>query len=440
MANPRSAAKQPPRTNRKWRSWYTGNAHLDFDEAVAAHKFMADAVQAYAVKPRTDQPLREAWLALVGEWPDDQQSIIVDAINWTIPPDIIPLMRWHDSVAAGFALGHFAAELAKVNADNDFEVRAAARAAWDAFEQRRLEANEVEEGFGCDKSASWATMRAIVGNVHLRAEQRVISIAQLAGRMFKVMRANMIATRTDDPEEVVEATVGGDPERLLPSELALLANPDSADQTAIKILERRALQYKYQGISTKGRGPMVLLIDESGSMHDEMTGYRGRNTWAKACAIALARIAWQEGRAVRSVHFGTSTVVRKLPKDDHAAMFEMSHSFLSGGTDFEVALKRGIGEVGNLKDEGLEGADIVIITDGEEPDHDAHNTMIDEMDAKGIRLWTVGIGVDISEHAPVRARAAKYVYANDAELAQRNAERLALGLQGAAAQNPQNKN
>jgi uncharacterized protein with von Willebrand factor type A (vWA) domain len=174
-------------------------------------------------------------------------------------------------------------------------------------------------------------------------------------------------------------------------------------------------------------------------MHDGDVGYGsgarygGRNTWAKACAVALTRIAWQENRAVVCVHFGTSVEVQVVPKDDFHAMFEMARSFMSGGTNFGIALKAGMAEVGDLAANGHVGADILLITDGEEHDYPEHTRMIDAMDVQGIKLWTVAIGVDISGEAPVRKRAERYTHASDRQLSRsETASDLAEGLNQAA--------
>ena len=55
------------------------------------------------------------------------------------------------------------------------------------------------------------------------------------------------------------------------------------------------------------------------------------------------------------------------------------------------------------------------------------------MDRDGVRLWTIAIGLDISEEAPVRKRAEKYTYAADRMLSRpETAVMLAQGFDKAA--------
>lgn len=376
--------------------------------------------------------MEEAWRALVGTLPDDYQGIVGEAVTWTMPREYAPLMRRSDSLPAAYAFVAILEELLRVDRADDLAVRDAARRAWDAFEQRRLQANCVEEGFGCDDSASWHTLRDVIDVQDEELTRKMLKIAQLAGRMFQSMSYTKRRVESDDPQEVRSATTGGDVDRLLPAELAKLGNGATKDVTAMKVLQKQAQIFQMRGERTKTRGPLVLALDESGSMHDH-GGEMGRNTWAKAAAVALTRVAWSEGRAVRVVHFGDGTVVQEVPRDDMDALWEMARSFLSGGTSYDDALGVSRMEVGDLAKAGYVGADIVLITDGEEHSHDEHNRQINQMDRDGIRLWTVSIGGEIAEDAPVRKRAELYVHAHDVELPDAKlAAELAAQLKGAA--------
>lgn len=379
--------------------------------------------------------MEETWQALAGTLPDDHQGVVGEAVTWTMPREYAPLMRRSDSLPAAYAFVALLEELLKVDRKDDLATRDAARRAWDAFERRRQQANCVEEGFGCDDSASWHTLRDVVDVQDDELTRKMMKIARLAGRMFQSMSYTKRRVESGDPQEVRSATTGGDVDRLLPAELAKLGNGATKDVTAMKVLQKQAQIFQMKGERTKTRGPLVIALDESGSMHDH--GEMGRNTWAKAAAVALTRIAWSEGRAVRVVHFAHVTVVQEVPRDDMDALWEMARSFLSGGTDYTTALEVARGEVGDLAKAGYVGADVVMISDGEEHDYDSHNRQINQMDNDGVRLWTVSIGDEIEEDAPVRKRAELYVHAHDVELPdEKTAADLAAQLKGAALATP----
>src|SRR6185295_18427600 len=66
-------------------------------------------------------------------------------------------------------------------------------------------------------------------------------------------------------DDMVDITVSGDPSKILDSELALLLDEDLELEGLLKIDERRAMARKYRGIDKVGKGPIVVVVDESGS-------------------------------------------------------------------------------------------------------------------------------------------------------------------------------
>jgi len=426
---------------------------LTFEQALEQHPMVLEPTKLFIDRHRAGQlakntvELSELWEGLCSSIQySHAQTIMPRCVDLTMPPEYAVVVRKSSGVTAAFAYCELAKALVTVrDLTDDLEVRAAMVKGWQEFERRRQEANNVQEGFGCNEEQSWLTMRDISdesGREELK--QQMMAIALLAGRMYEKFGYQRRDQKNEDPEEAVGATIGGDLERVLPTELALLGDEETSDLQAMKILQDRAPIMQMQGMESKNRGPLVMLLDSSGSMHDGQVGYHstgkryhGRNTWCKAAAVALTRIAWSEDRPVRAVHFGTGTEVQEVPKDDYRAMFEMARTFLSGGTSFSAALTVGRAQVGDLAAQGFEGADIVLVTDGEESDYAAHTRHIDAMDVQGIKLWTVGIGCDIRQGAPVRDRAEKYTFAADRQLADpNNAVDLAEGLNQAAMGNP----
>jgi len=428
-------------------------APLTFAQALKFHPMILPVTQEFmaAKDPNTKLAvdcvvLRDLWDGLCGTADlDDDTTCIAQCVQMTIPMEHVTVIRRASGVTAAFAYCEIAKQLKSVRKlRDDFEVREAMVRAWKEFEQRRQEANQVQEGFGCDDSQSWLTLRDIGKEPDSETfKAKMLAIALLAGRMMEHFGYQKKEHPNRDPEEVSGATVGAEIDRILPTELALLADDDMQDAQAMKILQGRAPILEMEGKESKSRGPLVLAVDESGSMHDGdnswggrasgTAAFSGRNTWAKACCVALTRIAWSENRPVVCVHFGNGTEVQDIPKDDTRALFEMARSFLSGGTSFGAALGRSQVSVGDLEANGFKGADIVLITDGEDGDHAAHTREIDRMDQRGIKLWTVAIGQDIGANNPVRQRAERYTFAHDRDLkSHKTAVHLAEGLDKAA--------
>lgn len=118
------------------------------------------------------------------------------------------------------------------------------------------------------------------------------------------------------------------------------------------------MQYRKRTEIIKGKGDMIVLIDESGST-------RSVQAWAKAFALAMLDIAAKDNRKFAMVHFSSAEDIKTdLFEPGHytsSDVMKAAEQFLGGGTDFEAPLTEAI----SLMEKGYENADITIITDGE---------------------------------------------------------------------------
>lgn len=382
------------------------------------------------------EELTAVWDTVTGR--DYASTPLSDAVSITMPQEHVALLRSANGIPAAFLMLAIADVIVdKLDDDTgfdditDFELRAEMDKVWERFEERRRLADNIEEGFGFDRSRAWQTVRE-VGDDQYRA-QMVENIARLAGRMYRSMVGLKIKRRTDQPEEVKDITIGGDLTMLLASEHAQMgAGGSMGDMKTLDVLKEQAQQLRMMGEATCSRGPLVVLVDESGSMHDYGQG-QGRNTWAKACLLALTRIAHEDKRMVACVHYGTATQIDRLAPGDHLAVYRAVCTFVGGGTDIATAFDVGITQVRRLKQEGQDGADIVLITDGEDPQSvPRYPHLIKSMKKQEARLWTVAIEANISPTNPIREEAAKYVHVHGTGLT----ADAAKGLEDAAFAEP----
>lgn len=401
------------------------------DEAREAHDFVDGVCAASRIRPAA---IEELWSAVVVGLPADPQATPTPtaldlAVDLTLPRHLLIEVRVGDDLPAHTAFAVALMELARTDLGDDVAVRASLTAAWAKFEQLAKDAADLEEGFGCGRGMAWRSVRAVKELKRPGLIKKMTEVAQLAGRMHGAMSSLIRSREAKLPHEVTGAERGGQVDRLLPAQQAKLNVPELADAEAMRVLRRDADVRKMVGRVTGPRGPLVLMLDESGSMHDE-AGRTGRNTWAKAAALALARIALAEGRAVRCVHFSGATSVHEVK--DQASLLDMCASFLGGGTAFVPALRAAHKEACDLKCD----ADVVAITDGERCQSEDHELgkVLDQMDKAGVELITVGIGRELDPSFPLRARAKRYVFAHDQDLALRHASvRLATELTSAVA-------
>jgi uncharacterized protein with von Willebrand factor type A (vWA) domain len=287
----------------------------------------------------------------------------------------------------------------------------AASAGWRMFYEWRAEQHQR----GC---CSTAASFNLVDPKAQPAREQMKPIADLAGAMREVLKGRVRARTPDIPEEIVGIHQGGDVPRLTADELALwaLGGAPRAELQA-RIMDRRAEQYDVAGFERRGRGALVIVIDESGSMGG---GTWSRNVWAKACMTALTEIAWDDRRPVKLVHYSTLAMERELRRGDQQALRDAQACFLDGGTATLSALRVAADAIGAWEHVGVHNADIVCITDGDSDDLYGHPfaDFMAELKLRSIRLYSVGVGAYMSEGHPLRRHAERYTYVSDGDLSQ----------------------
>lgn len=346
------------------------------------------------------------WNACTGTDLDlDAHSV---AVLETMPDELAQLMS-HGGTPAAFAFDeHY--RRTPGGHKTPFEVRQGARDGWAVVLKRSERAKPLMEGLGMDDSAAWAHTEKTPAYY----TDSVTEIAELAGRMYSALKSTRANQATSAPEEIYSVELGAELPRLLPCELAHLGQP-----TEITLIERladkRALQYAVRGEESVTRGPLVILLDESGSMRYQNPH---RNIWAKAATITISRIAMEDDRPVSIVHYSTSCAVQQICCATD--LFQMTQQFLGGGTNIPKALKRGVQELYALAKAGHKGADMVLITDGAVNDLEnrakQYKGALDAAEEMGSRLWTVAIECEHEPEAPFRARAEKYVHLSSKDM------------------------
>ncbi len=370
---------------------------LTFKQARKRHLAVAEGAA------RNEVAAIALWNGIIGN--GDDLTGYAEAARDTLPGEHAALLA-RNAVAAAFAFATHAPNMMTKAAP--VLLRDAARRNWSTFAERANQTEQLARGFGWDLSEAWeATAQADVAKNGLDQIER---IAKLAGRMYQSIRGSNARRVPGIGGEIHSVEQGNNVGRLLASESVLLTDPDLELPLLERISTRRALQYSVRGEDKCARGPIVMLIDESGSMHAD------RNDWAKAAAVAMARVARDEKRAFVVVHFSTSCVVRKVDPSSATDMGAMISHFLDGGTSIGIAMGVALDEVVALAAEGKRGADMILITDGIDGDAGAIARQVDRAKAANVRLWTVAIECDIYESSPLRKDAAGFTRIGDRQL------------------------
>lgn len=115
---------------------------------------------------------------------------------------------------------------------------------------------------------------------------RMRKFAELVGA-FKLVSRSARKRRTNDvPDEIVSLELGQDVTRLTAFSLSGLCVPELADKFWLDYTNHSLIQTKVNGPAPLGKGPVIVVCDESGSMSEPAWGGT-RESWSKAFCLAL---------------------------------------------------------------------------------------------------------------------------------------------------------
>lgn len=258
---------------------------------------------------------------------------------------------------------------------------------------------DTASGLGIGEGGSVDRQQLAAAFKRVRNSDLLRKVMEMAGRMRARCRSLQQQKLHAKRGEITGIELGGDLGRLVARERLALAGaigPELQEMAEYRLLKRRALCYR-QKLNTKvAGGPIIVSVDESGSMSGE------KIVAAKALALTLAWLAGQQNRWIALVGYsgkddGHSVAFAPGYRNPEELIKWVEH-FFSGGTSCDCpceivpdAYPRWLGQ--GLK-EGQ--ADHIIITDAivHAPDAlcDAYNKW-----AGGAKVKTYGIVVGETE-------------------------------------------
>ena len=188
-------------------------------------------------------------------------------------------------------------------------------------------------------------------------------MCELAGRFRRLAQGKQKNKLGHGYDDMVGVEPGGDVGKLVASELAALATDGLADDVAIRLVENRAVCREHKGVEPVGKGPIVVTVDESGSMSGEKVAT------AKALALAMAWIARAQKRWCCLVGFsgGTEGTFCVLPPGrwDETRLCDWLVHFYGNGTDLDVPVEVVPANWERLVASGMQRGkcDMIMITD-----------------------------------------------------------------------------
>ncbi|WP_461536017.1 VWA domain-containing protein [Spongorhabdus nitratireducens] len=218
---------------------------------------------------------------------------------------------------------------------------------------------------------------------YLSTDQGVKNLCELLGKMrLMSLSEKLEAAKTvvsipstfpdiNSKEEITGIKLGKEIEHALPSELALLSDPETAILFDLKYVESRLMCFDLEGVqrgSTETEieemkpvtekekmGPIVICVDTSGSMHGSP------ETIAKAVTLYLATTAKEQERDCYLINFSTGIETLDLSGGySLGTLISFLQKSFYGGTDVAPAIRHGLSV---MQGEAYKNADMLIISD-----------------------------------------------------------------------------
>jgi uncharacterized protein with von Willebrand factor type A (vWA) domain len=273
-----------------------------------------------------------------------------------------------DELAAEIATGHFAEQYAELVAaeqkaedeaaknrkpgdkpdpakeafQKELRAMAAAGKATESAASEVSELNDAREAMGLGGNGGNPGQGVPVDELRKRfdaiKDNRMLRrIMQLAGRYRRLAQQRQRNKPIHGQDDMVGITLDGDIGRATPIELAMLADEDLELDAMRRLVERQLQCREYRAMESEAKGPIVVVVDESGSMSGEKIAN------AKALALALAWVARHQKRYCCLVGFagGTEGNYCVLPagKASDIELLDWLTHFYSGGTTCDVPLE-----------------------------------------------------------------------------------------------------
>lgn len=200
---------------------------------------------------------------------------------------------------------------------------------------------------------------------------RLAKFVKLLGQFKQLQQAESRRRVKHVADEVVDVELGDDLTRLTTQELTNLATDEMEDDFWMRYLNRQLLVKRLEGTERLGQGPIIMVVDESGSMDTELRTVGGtREAWSKALSLAMCDHARKFNRDFHYIGFSSkgqqwhlSFPAGKAPLEK---VIEMTEHFWGGGTEYEKPLTMALEIVEkDYEANGHPKPDIVFVSDDE---------------------------------------------------------------------------
>lgn len=193
----------------------------------------------------------------------------------------------------------------------------------------------------------------------IKNSRELKEIANLCGKFTNLVETKLKSKSKEKGVSIKSVTIGNEITKALSTEKLLLKSENTKKLFAKKFIEKQLLQYETVDDLRKGKGPLVICVDASGSM----SGYCIE--WAKSIAVALLFLASKKKRPYHVLFFDTRELYSYTAnngKYEPEDILNIAAQDANGGTSFDVPLTNAIEFI--KTNPKFKKGDIVFITDG----------------------------------------------------------------------------
>lgn len=195
----------------------------------------------------------------------------------------------------------------------------------------------------------------------VRDNESLRRMMNMAGKMRRAAASLQRRKSIHARDEVVGVTTGGDLDLVVPTELADLVDPDLELDFYRRLMEESLMIWDESGTEPVAKGPIIVGVDESGSMSGEPHDH------AKALALALGWVAMHQKRWIGFIGFSgghecTACAFAPGQWDQDQLIGWLTH-FYGGGTTLEAMCETLPNQLWDQWGVPNGKTDIVIITD-----------------------------------------------------------------------------
>lgn len=259
------------------------------------------------------------------------------------------------------------------------------------------EAREMAGGWGSEPgSLTEIDTQSILKYVQAN-DQKLKEIARLAGRLRGISTKAVESAQQTYTGVVTEPAYTKNPLKLFPTERIYLgqsAPPLIRTQKMLSLVSGGGLLGWRSLSEGKVEGAFIAYVDESGSME----GTKEIVAKALALGVAFALHSTEDVKVERTYEItsfaarqGSFRTVRS--DQDLKAHIDWASGLDGGGTDFDMAFLRAIGDFKRFKNAGVQGADLLFITDGQcRMSQSVRDAWIETARETGARLIYIQVG------------------------------------------------